>query len=112
MSEEAWKKIEKIDFCEVYNSFPHEMDTYDDELRVQEMISHVLKSVKKALTLPSLINKNSQEKSSRVEKLDEMPDYETANEVDVHNDSQGIHSLDTSELHSNQKKEDKIKWYH
>ena len=44
MSDEL--KTLQEDFKEIYESFNHEMDTYDDELRVQEMIQHVLNKTK------------------------------------------------------------------
>lgn len=37
----------KIDLFKIYDSFPYEMDTYEDELKVQHMIIHTIKELKK-----------------------------------------------------------------
>ena len=43
------KILDELKVDKIYNNFIVDMDTYDDELRVQEMIVHVIKEIKQRI---------------------------------------------------------------
>lgn len=44
--EEFDKILSELDISKIYNEFPYEMGSYEDELKVQEMIKHVITEIK------------------------------------------------------------------